>query len=83
MLAQQTGAQLLPVTLWFDDTPVMKGRVHPPVEVPELGTRREKAQVMTQSMADVFAAGIAGHPADWHMLQRFWVDDLEPRKERT
>lgn len=83
MLAQQTGAQLLPVTLWFDDTPVMQGRVHPPVEVPELGTRREKAQVMTESLAEVFASGIAAHPADWHMLQRFWADDLEPREERT
>ncbi|AXK32364.1 phosphatidylinositol mannoside acyltransferase [Streptomyces armeniacus] len=81
MLAQQTGAMLLPVTLWFDDTPVLKGRVYPPVEVPELGTRREKAQVMTQAMADVFASGIAEHPEDWHMLQRFWVSDLGPGEE--
>lgn len=35
LLAQQTGAQLLPVTLWYDESPVMRGRVHPPVEVPE------------------------------------------------
>ena len=33
-LAQQTGALLLPVTLWYDDSPVMGGRVHPPIEVP-------------------------------------------------
>ena len=38
LLAQQTGALLLPVTLWYDDSPVMRGRVHPPVEVPETGT---------------------------------------------
>lgn len=31
---------------------------------------------MTQRMADIWAAGIAEHPQDWHMLQRFWVADL-------
>jgi KDO2-lipid IV(A) lauroyltransferase len=29
---------------------------------------------MTQGLADAFAAGIAAHPADWHMLQRVWRD---------
>ncbi|QIQ05734.1 phosphatidylinositol mannoside acyltransferase [Streptomyces liangshanensis] len=78
LLAQQTGALLLPVTLWYDDSPVMRGRVHPPVEVPESGTRAEKTSVMAQAVADVFAGGIAEHPEDWHMLQRLWVADLEP-----
>ncbi|MDC0767663.1 phosphatidylinositol mannoside acyltransferase [Streptomyces sp. HD] len=79
LLAQQTGALLLPVTLWYDDSPVMKGRVHPPVEVPETGTRAEKTSVMTQALADAYASGIAEHPEDWHMLQRLWLADLEPR----
>ncbi|MGA4847722.1 phosphatidylinositol mannoside acyltransferase [Streptomyces sp. G5(2025)] len=80
MLAQQTGALLLPVTLWYDG-PVMKGRIHPPVDVPETGTRAEKTSVMTQALADAFATGIADHPEDWHMLQRLWLADLEPRTE--
>ncbi|MFI9394503.1 phosphatidylinositol mannoside acyltransferase [Streptomyces bauhiniae] len=80
LLAQQTGAQLLPVTLWYDDSPVMQGRVHPPVQVPEAGTRLEKTAVMTQALADVFASGIAEHPEDWHMLQRLWLADLDPAK---
>ncbi|GHF51904.1 MULTISPECIES: phosphatidylinositol mannoside acyltransferase [Streptomyces] len=83
MLAVQTGALLLPVTLWYDRTPVQKGRVHAPLEVPETGTRAEKAAVLTQEMADAFASGIAAHPQDWHMLQRLWLADLarpaEPR----
>ena len=54
----------------------MRGRVHPPVEVPETGTRAEKTSVMTQALADAFAAGIAEHPEDWHMLQRLWLADL-------
>ncbi|KLJ04445.1 phosphatidylinositol mannoside acyltransferase [Streptomyces albidoflavus] len=81
ILAQQTGALLLPVTLWFDATPVMKGRVHPPVEVPKTGTRAEKTSLMTQALADAFAEGIADHPEDWHMLQRLWLADLEPREQ--
>ncbi|WP_368397002.1 phosphatidylinositol mannoside acyltransferase [Streptomyces sclerotialus] len=78
MLALQTGAVLLPVTLWYDGTPVMRGRVHPGIEVPETGTRTEKAAAMTQALADAFASGIAEHPEDWHMLQRLWLADLEP-----
>ncbi|MEU4795526.1 phosphatidylinositol mannoside acyltransferase [Streptomyces sp. NPDC023327] len=78
MLAQHTGAALLPVTLWYDG-PVMRGRIHPPVDVPETGTRAEKTSAMTQALADAFATGIAEHPEDWHMLQRLWLADLEPR----
>jgi KDO2-lipid IV(A) lauroyltransferase len=78
MLALRTGADLLPVVLWYDDSPVMKGRVYPPVPVPETGTPAEKARVMTQAVADRFAEGIAEHPQDWHMLQRLWSADLAP-----
>ncbi|MFD5429765.1 phosphatidylinositol mannoside acyltransferase [Streptomyces sp. NPDC127084] len=77
LLAQQTGALLLPVTLWYDDTDVMQGRVHPPIDVPETGTRAEKTSAMTQALADAYATGIAEHPEDWHMLQRLWLADLE------
>ena len=27
-----------------------------------------------------FAAGIAAHPQDWHMLQRLWLADLDPAR---
>ncbi|WP_449657450.1 phosphatidylinositol mannoside acyltransferase [Streptomyces winkii] len=76
LLAQQTGAMLLPVTLWYEESPRLEGRVYPPVEVPAHGTRAEKAAVMTQSVADAFAEGIAEHPEDWHMLQRLWLSDF-------
>ncbi|MEW1697047.1 phosphatidylinositol mannoside acyltransferase [Streptomyces sp. NPDC093249] len=81
ILAQQTGALLLPVTLWYDGPDMLRGRIHPPVDVPESGTRAEKTSVMTQALADVFAQGIADHPEDWHMLQRLWLSDLEERPE--
>ncbi|TWD19414.1 KDO2-lipid IV(A) lauroyltransferase [Streptomyces sp. T12] len=82
LLAQQTGARLLPVTLWYENSPVMRGRVHAPVEVPASGTRAEKTSLMTQALADAFATGIADHPEDWHMLQRLWTEDLDPATAR-
>jgi lauroyl/myristoyl acyltransferase len=77
VLAAQTGAALLPVTLWYDGTPVMKGRVHEEIPVPTTGSKREKTAAMTQAMADVWSQGVREHPQDWHMLQRFWLDDLD------
>ncbi|WP_030770630.1 phosphatidylinositol mannoside acyltransferase [Streptomyces sp. NRRL F-2664] len=79
LLAQQTGAVLIPATLYYGGTPKMYGRIHPEVAVPGTGTRAEKTIAMTQAVADAFAWGIAEHPEDWHMLQRLWLDDLEER----
>jgi phosphatidylinositol dimannoside acyltransferase len=80
LLAQQTGARLLPVTLWYGEAPVMHGRIHPPIDVPAEGTRPQRTAVMAQALADVFAGSIAEHPEDWHMLQRLWLSDLPPRE---
>jgi len=74
-LALRTGAALIPTTLWFAGDAVhghWEARTAPPIPHTDVAT-------MTQAMADAFAAGIAAHPADWHMLQRLWQDDLEPR----
>ena len=65
-LALRTGATLLPVTIWFDNDG-WSGRIHPEIPHTDVPT-------MTQALADAFAAGIAAHPADWHMLQRIWRD---------
>ncbi|MER5897903.1 phosphatidylinositol mannoside acyltransferase [Streptomyces sp. NPDC001876] len=81
LLAQQTGALLLPVTLWYDGTSVMQAQIHPPVGAPGTGTRAENTSSMTQALADAFATGIAEHPEDWHMLQRLWISDLDPQGE--
>ncbi|MFE9338787.1 phosphatidylinositol mannoside acyltransferase [Streptomyces sp. NPDC006784] len=82
LLAQQTGALLMPVTLWYEAPPRMRARVHQPIPVPPIEGRRERVAAMTQTLADTFAAGIAAHPQDWHMLQRFWLADLGPAAER-
>ncbi|MFL6240764.1 MAG: phosphatidylinositol mannoside acyltransferase [Actinomycetes bacterium] len=81
-LSLDTDAVLLPVTLWYpeDGEPGWRGCIHEPVEPPTTGDRRERIAAMTQSMADVFGAGIAKHPADWHMVQRLWEADLKPHE---
>jgi KDO2-lipid IV(A) lauroyltransferase len=78
-LAIQTGAALLPVTLWFED-PGWTVHIHPEIPVPQNGGRRDKVAVMTQELARVFEAGVAAHPQDWHMLQRVFTADFDPER---
>jgi len=73
-LALRTGAALVPATLSFRPAG-WTVRFHPAVPHTDIAT-------MTQRVADAFAVGIAEHPQDWHMLQRLWLDDLDPRDPR-
>jgi KDO2-lipid IV(A) lauroyltransferase len=80
LLAATTGAALLPVGLWFRPTG-WAVRVHPPVAL--AGERlRATVTAATQALADTYAAEIAEHPEDWHMLQRLWLADLDPARTR-
>jgi len=76
-LALQTGAALMPVSLWFTEDG-WRARVHDEVPAPEDGDRAARIAAMTQRMADAFAEGIAAHPQDWHMLQRIFLADPVP-----
>jgi lauroyl/myristoyl acyltransferase len=76
LLALRTGAALIPTTLWYSGDAVT-GRWEARTEAPIPHTN---VATMTQAVADAFAAGIAAHPADWHMLQRLWTDDLAPAR---
>jgi phosphatidylinositol dimannoside acyltransferase len=42
------------------------------------GSLRERVATTVQRTAAAFEEGIRAHPADWHMLQRFWTADFEP-----
>lgn len=75
-LAVQTGAALMPVTLWYEGR-YWGAHIHPEIPVPAEGTRREKVAAMTQELARVFETAIRAHPEDWHMLQRVFVADLD------
>ncbi|MEU4622326.1 phosphatidylinositol mannoside acyltransferase [Actinoplanes sp. NPDC023801] len=71
ILAIRTGAPLYAVDLWFDDERTMARmrEVIPPVD----GPLDERVKKTTQLLADAYAAGIADHPQDWHMLQKLWL----------
>jgi KDO2-lipid IV(A) lauroyltransferase len=74
ILAVRTGAPFYGTEMWYDgDFP--RARLHGPLTVPAEGTFSAKVRQLTQQLADVLQAGIAAHPADWHMLQRLWLDE--------
>lgn len=77
-LSVSTGAGLIPVTSWYSKKH-MHLRIHPKIHQPTYGNKRDRILSMTQSLAGVFEAAIRAHPADWHMLQRLWSDDLRLR----
>ncbi|KZB86261.1 phosphatidylinositol mannoside acyltransferase [Amycolatopsis regifaucium] len=72
-LAATTGAALIPAGCWFTENG-WQIRLHPRIRV----TNRSEVPAATQALADIFAGDIAAHPADWHMMQKFWLSDLEP-----
>jgi phosphatidylinositol dimannoside acyltransferase len=75
-LAVQTGTALMPVALWFEGEQ-WRGHIHPEIPVPQHGAPAQKVAAMTQQPAAVWAADIAKHPEDWHMLQKVFVADLD------
>ncbi len=44
------------------------------VSIPDIADEEARIKATVQLCADNFAAGIAEHPEDWHMMQRIWVD---------
>jgi phosphatidylinositol dimannoside acyltransferase len=78
-LALQTGAALYPALLWYEGD---RWGIYVSEEIPAPaeGNRKQKVAVMTQELARCFEAAIRKHPADWHMLQRVFVADLDPER---
>ena len=81
-LSVSTGAGLVPVTQWYHEDHLHL-RIHPKIHQPTHGTRQDRVIAMTQALAGVFEAAIRAHPANWHMLQRLWGDDLRLRHQRA
>ncbi|MCI0686051.1 MAG: phosphatidylinositol mannoside acyltransferase [Sporichthyaceae bacterium] len=73
-LAVQTGAALIPADLWYEPRGLVI-RFHPEIPVPAAARLREKVVGMTRDLAKIYEHGVADHPEDWHMLQRFWPAD--------
>jgi KDO2-lipid IV(A) lauroyltransferase len=79
LLAATTGASLHAVHSYFVGDE-WGHTVSAPIALPE-GRLRERVAAGTQAMADLFAGYIAGKPEDWHMVQKLWLADLDPRPE--
>jgi lauroyl/myristoyl acyltransferase len=76
MLSIMTGAPLMAVSTWHVDG-ATHADITPPISVPGAHTQAQHARDLTQRLADEFAVGISQHPADWHMMQKLWHDDLD------
>lgn len=42
--------------------------------LPNSNSEKSKIEDLIQQSADIFAAGIAKSPEDWHMLQKIWIN---------
>jgi KDO2-lipid IV(A) lauroyltransferase len=74
-----TGAPIIPAALYLKN-----GRNHtqffPRLDIAQADSRMRSVVQITQQIATAFEGIIGEHPEDWHMLQRVWVDDLDPAK---
>jgi KDO2-lipid IV(A) lauroyltransferase len=71
ILAVRHNSPLFAVDLSFNETQTVAvlRRIIPPTG----GPLDERVEQTTQALADAYAAGIADHPQDWHMLQKLWL----------
>jgi KDO2-lipid IV(A) lauroyltransferase len=74
VVARRTGAALFPMVSWF--TP---DGLHLDIG-PRIPHRpgRDGLIAMVQDEADYFAARVAEHPQDWHLMQPFFTRSAEP-----
>jgi KDO2-lipid IV(A) lauroyltransferase len=88
MLALRTGAELIPTAIRYEGKEpnhVIVIHFGEPVEPPARsseGKGNGRVANMTQQVADAFARQIAQYPADWHMMQRLFLADLQPDDPR-
>jgi len=88
VLALMTRAPLFAAAIHYEDAPQVPGsrkgiviEFSPVIPMPQTGSTRDKVAAMTQRCADFIGDAITAHTVDWHMLQRVFVDDLEPARE--
>ncbi len=77
VLAMASGAALIPLTMRYAGRRMVL-TIHEPVDIPTVGTSRERAGVACQAVADAFSSAVRTHPEHWHMMQPVFVSDLPP-----
>jgi KDO2-lipid IV(A) lauroyltransferase len=66
---------LLPVASYYEGDNGYRVVVRPAIPIPEAGTRAEKVQQMTQSLATEMESLIRAAPQQWHLVQPNWPSD--------
>jgi lauroyl/myristoyl acyltransferase len=90
-LAITTGAALVPTVIRYERLRGARRRAagspwgiviefHEAVSLPPGIPRADQVRAMTQAWVDELGAGIRRHPQDWHMLQKVFVEDLDPAR---
>jgi len=74
-LAIDTGRPLYPVSMHTVGKTYTL-HFHDEITIPTQGTRQERIRQVTQQWATVLEQGIKQSPADWHMFQKVFVEDL-------
>lgn len=88
VLSILTGAPLFAAAIHYEPAPPGHGvggqrlavRFSPPIPRPQGLPSAEAAVAMIQSAAAYLEGHIREHTADWHMLQRVFVEDLDPAR---
>ena len=78
-LAIDTGAALVPLGMYWTGQR-NASRAYPELTLPTQGDRAQQIRDTMTMVATSFEPMIREHPADWHMLQRVWVADLDPAR---
>ena len=86
-LSVMTKAPLYAVAIRYEPNAAVPGSgmglvcdFSPLIEAPATGSTATKVAAMTQACADHLGTAITEHTAEWHMLQRVFLDDLDPAR---
>lgn len=74
-LADLTGADLIPVGVYFKKGAGHRIVVHDPVKLPDLPVREERVARGAQEFAHVLEEIIREAPSQWHLFQPNWASD--------
>lgn len=91
-LSVSSGAPLLPTAVTYERLRGARRRAAgspwgvviafgPAVPVPADAPRADRVRAVTQAWVDRLAEAIHARPQDWHMLQRVFVEDLDPERD--
>jgi KDO2-lipid IV(A) lauroyltransferase len=72
LMAQQTGAALLPCFVTRDNNGRLTVELHAPIELPSTGDEEADLCTAAQRLNDVLSAQIRHRPEEWQWLHRRW-----------